>query len=63
MNIFETQEGDILYEYEDYHLLDIQSYCRIDKDNKHIITTIVDYVRNQKRYRKVFENILESKGE
>ena len=55
MNIFETEEGDILYECEDYHLLDIKSYCRIDEDNKHIITTIVDYVKNQKHYRKVFD--------
>ena len=59
MNIFETEEGDILYECGDYHILSIQAYCRIDKDNKHIITTIVDYVKNQKHYRKVFENILE----
>ena len=63
MNIFETEEGDILYKCEDYHLLNIQSYCRIDKNNKHIITTIVDYVRNQKHYRKVFENILEKEVE
>lgn len=61
MNIFETEEGDILYKCEDYHILGMQTYCVI-KDNKHIITTIVDYVRNQKHYRKVFENILESKG-
>jgi hypothetical protein len=58
MNIFETEEGDILYKCEDYHILSIQTYCVI-KDNKHIIITIVDYVRNQKHYRKVFENILE----
>lgn len=57
--MIETEEGDILYECDDYHLLDIKSYCRIDKDNKHIITTIVDYVKEQKHYRKVFENILE----
>lgn len=63
MNIFETEEGDILYKCEDYYILRIQSYCRIDKDNKHIITTIVDYVRNQKHYRKIFENILEKEVE
>jgi hypothetical protein len=40
----------------------MQTYCVI-KDGKHIITTIVDYVKNQKHYRKVFENNLESKGE
>lgn len=57
--MIETEEGNILYECKDYHLLNIQSYCRIDKDNKHIITTIVDYVKKQKHYRKVFENILE----
>ena len=62
MNIFETEEVDILYECADYHILSMQTYCMI-KDNKHIIKTIVEYVRNQKRYRKVFENILESKGE
>lgn len=57
--MIETIEGDILYECEDYHLLYIQSYCRIDRDNKHIITTIVDYVKDKKHYRKVYENILE----
>lgn len=62
MNIFETEEGDILYECEDYHILSIQTYCVI-KDNKHIIITTVDYVRNQKHYRKVFENILEKEVE
>lgn len=62
MNIFETEEGDILYKCEDYHILSMQTYCVI-KDNKHIITTIVDYVRNQKHYRKEYKNILESKGE
>lgn len=62
MIIFEKEEVDILYKCEDYHILSMQTYCVI-KDDKHIITTIVDYVRNQKHYRKVFENILESKGE
>lgn len=62
MNIFETEEGNILYKCEDYHILSMQIYCVI-KDNKHIITTIVDYVKNQKHYRKVYENVLESKGE
>jgi hypothetical protein len=52
---------DILYECEEYHILSMQTYCVI-KDGKHIITTIVDYVKNQKHYRKVFENNLESKG-
>lgn len=60
--MFETEEGDILYKCEDYHILKLQTYCVI-KDGKHIITTVVDYVRNQKHYRKVFENVLESKGE
>ena len=62
MNVFETEEGDILYECEEYHILSLKTYCVI-KDDKHIITTIVDYVRNQKHYRKIFENILESKSE
>lgn len=62
MNIFETEEGDILYKCEDYHILSMQTYCVI-KDDKHIITTIVDYVRNQKHYRKVFENVLEKEVE
>ncbi len=61
MNIFETEEGDILYKCEDYHILSMKVWCII-KDNKHIIQTIVDYVRNQKHYRKIFENVLE-KGE
>lgn len=52
---------DILYKCEAYHILSMQTYCVI-KDGKHIITTIVDYVKNQKHYRKTFENILESKG-
>lgn len=56
--MIETKEGDILYKYEDYHILSMQTFCIIE-DNKHIITTIVDYVKNQKHYRKVFENILE----
>lgn len=57
--MIETVNGDILVKFEDYHLLSIQAYCRIDENNKHIITTIVDYVKNQKHYRKIFENILE----
>ena len=50
--------GDILFEYEDYHILSIQVFCVIE-DNKHKIKTIVDYVKNKKHYRKVYENILE----
>lgn len=57
--MIETEEGDILIEYEDYHILSMQCYCRIDENNKHIITTIVDYAKDKKHYRKVFENILE----
>lgn len=58
--MIETIEGDILFPVtEDYHILSMQCYCRIDRDNKHIITTIVDYVKKQKHYRKVYENILE----
>ena len=57
--MIETEEGDILYKCEDYHILRMWCYCRIDENDKHIITTIVDYVKNQKHYRKVFENILE----
>ena len=58
--MIETTEGDILFPVEeDYHILSMQCYCRIDRDNKHIITTIVDYVKEQKHYRKVYENILE----
>ena len=62
MNIFETEKGDILYECEDYHILSMQTYCVI-KDGKHIITTVVDYVRKQKHYIKMFENILEKEVE
>ena len=62
--MIETEEGDILFPVtEDYHILSMQCYCRIDRDNKHIITTIVDYVRNQKHYKKVFENMLEGEKE
>ena len=62
--MIETEEGDILFPAtEDYHILSMQCYCRIDENNKHIITTIVDYVRNQKHYKKVFENILEGEKE
>ena len=58
--MIETIEGDILFPVEeDYQILSIQCYCRIDRDNKHIITTIVDYAKDKKHYRKVFENILE----
>lgn len=58
--MIETEEGDILFpEEKDYHILSMQCYCRIDENGKHIMTTIVDYVRNQKHYRKVFENVLE----
>lgn len=58
--MIETEEGDILFPVEeDYHILSMQCYCRIDRDNKHIITTIVDYAKDKKHYRKVFENILE----
>ena len=53
--MIETEEGDILFPVtEDYQI----TYCVI-KDNKHIITTIVDYAKDKKHYRKVFENILE----
>ncbi len=58
--MIETIEGDILFPTtEDYHILSMQCYCRIDRDNKHIITTIVDYAKDKKHYRKVYENILE----
>lgn len=58
--MIETIEGDILFPVtEDYHILSMQCYCRIDRDNKHIITTIVDYSKDKKHYRKVYENILE----
>ena len=58
--MIETIEGDILFPVtEDYQILSMQCYCRIDRDNKHIITTIVDYAKDKKHYRKVFENILE----
>ena len=44
--MIETIEGDILFPVEeDYHILSMQCYCRIDRDNKHIITTIVDYAK------------------
>lgn len=57
--MIETIEGDILFPIEkDYHILSMKTYCVI-KDNKHIITTIVDYVKNQKHYRRIFENALE----
>lgn len=58
--MIETIEGDILFPVEeDYQILSMQCYCRIDRDNKHIITTIVDYAKDKKHYRKVFENVLE----
>lgn len=58
--MIETEEGDILFpECENYHILSMQCYCRIDENNKHIITTIVDYVKEQKHYKKIFENVLE----
>lgn len=58
--MIETIEGDILFPVEkDYQILSMQCYCRIDRDNKHIITTIVDYAKDKKHYRKVYENILE----
>ena len=56
--MIETVNGDILVKFEDYHILDIKTFCLIE-DDKHVIKTIVDYVKNQKHYRKVFENILE----
>lgn len=57
--MIETVEGDILFPIEeDYHILSMKAHCII-KDNKHIIKTIVDYVKNQKHYRRIFENILE----
>lgn len=57
--MIETEKGDVLFpECEDYHILSMQTYYLI-KDNKHIITTIVDYVKEQKHYKKVFENVLE----
>lgn len=62
--MIETEEGEILFPVpEDYHILSIQAYCRIDRDNKHIITTIVDYAKDKKHYRKVFENMLEGEKE
>lgn len=57
-HILEKVDRDVLYKCEDYHILSMQAFCII-KDNKHIIQTIVDYVRNQKHYRKIFENVLD----
>lgn len=56
--MIETEYGDILFKCEDYGILRMQTYCLI-KDNLHKIITIVDYVKNQKHYRKIYENILE----
>lgn len=56
----ETKYGDVLIKYEDYHILNMQVFCVIE-DNKHKIKTIVDYVKNQKYYRKIYENVLEEK--
>ena len=57
--MIETEEGDILFPVsEDYHILSMRVHCLI-KDNKHIIITEVDYVKNHKHYKKIFENILE----
>ena len=62
--MIETKDGDILFPVtEDYHILSIQSYCIIDENNKHIITTIVDYAKDKKHYRKVFKNMLEGEKE
>ena len=41
----------------------MQCYCRIDENNKHIITTIVDYAKDKKHYKKIFENMLEGEKE
>lgn len=61
--MIETIEGDILFPVkEDYDILSMKTYCLIE-DNKHKIKTIIDYVRNQKHYRKIFENILEGDEE
>lgn len=57
----EKEYEDILFECEDYHLLRMWCYCRIDENDKHIITTVVDYVKNKKHCRKVYENVLEEK--
>ena len=54
----ETENGDVLIKFKDYHILSMQVYCVIE-NNKHIIKTTVDYVKNQKHCRKIFENILE----
>ena len=56
--MIETQYGDVLIECEDYYILSMKVFCLIE-DNKHKIKTIVDYVKNQKHYRKIYENILE----
>lgn len=56
--MIETVDGDVLIKYENYHILSMQVFCVIE-DNKHKIKTIVDYVKNQKHYRKVYENVLE----
>lgn len=62
--MIETKDGDILFPVtEDYHILSMQSYCIIDENNKHIITTIVDYAKDKKHYRKVFKNMLEGEKE
>lgn len=57
--MIETENGDVLIKFEDYHILSMRTYCVIN-DGKHIIMTTVDYVKNQKHCRKVFKHILES---
>lgn len=58
--MIETVDGDVLIKYENYHILSMQVFC-VTEDNKHKIKTIVDYVKNQKHYRKVYENVLEER--
>lgn len=56
--MIETVDGDVLIKCENYHILSMQVFCIIE-DNIHKIKTIVDYVKNKKHYRKVYENVLE----
>lgn len=43
--------------YEDYHIFNMKIFC-IEKNNKKIIQSIIDYSKDNIPHRKIFENTL-----
>lgn len=59
-DIYECIVDDINFEFENYHILNMQVKTILE-NNIHKVITEVIYIKNKKPYRKIFINFLENK--